>query len=377
MGRPMLPDYPESMRRELARTMLLQTLRMKRGENLIVETWSGTLPWAESVVLEARILGARPVLLVEDEPTYWQSVDEAPTANVGQIGSHEWAALKEADSYVYFYGPLDFARAEALPLSLRRRLDAIDHEWFRLIEKYSVRTVRFDLGRSSEVLAQRYGVDLVQWRRELIEGSTVDPRVLQREGGRVAEFLRRGKEVTITHPNGTDLALRLLHRPPNVDDGVIDEGDVRAGRVWTVLPSGVTSVGVDESYAEGTFIADTPGAMFLEGRDTPLSPGTWVFRRGRLDQYAFQSGSEEFLRKYPKLGPGKERPGILSVGLNPRTSAIPLLFDQERGKITIAIGRNSHVGGTTRTPHFSAYQSLGDATLEVDGKTVVDAGELT
>ena len=33
------------------------TLEMKRGENLLVETWSATLEWAESLVLEARILG--------------------------------------------------------------------------------------------------------------------------------------------------------------------------------------------------------------------------------------------------------------------------------------------------------------------------------
>lgn len=182
--------------------------------------------------------------------------------------------------------------------------------------------------------------------------------------------------MSISHSNGTDLRLRLARRKPTVDDGVIDEGDVRAGNVWTTLPSGVATVAVDETYAEGRFVADTPGVMFYQGRDCPLSAGTWTFRRGRLAEYSFGSGSEEFLRLFPKLGAGKDRPGLLSVGLNPHTSAIPLLFDQERGKVTIAIGHNSHHGGATRTPHFSAYQSLGGATLEVDGKIVVDAGEL-
>ena len=373
----MLPEYPESLRRELARIMLHQSLRMKRGENLIVETWSGTLPWAESVVLEGRILGARPILWVEDEPTYWKSVDEAPAPNVGQVGSHEWAALKEADAYVYFYGPMDTAREEARPPSLERRIQAIDHEWFRLIEKHGVRTVRFDLGRTSELWAQRYGVDLDRWRRELIEGSTVDPQALQKDGARIAEVLHRGKEVTISHPNGTHLELRLVRRKPRVYDGVIDEADVRAGNVWTNLPSGVTIVAVDETFAEGTFVGDTRGVMFYQGHDSPVSAGTWTFHGGRLVKYSFSSGSEEFLRIYPKLGAGKDRPGLLSVGLNPRTSAIPLLFDQERGKVTIAIGHNSHHGGATRTPHFSAYQSIAGATLDVDGKTLVEAGELT
>jgi leucyl aminopeptidase (aminopeptidase T) len=372
----MLPEYPEALRRDLARIMLRQTLRVKRGENLIVDTWSGTLPWAESVILESRILGARPILLVEDEPTYWKSMDEAPTANVGLVGSHEWAALKEADAVVYFYGPMDTEREAARPPSLQHRLNAIDHEWFRLIEKYGVRAVRFDLGRTNEVWARRYGVDLESWRKELIAGSTVDPRTLQQDGARIADAFRRGKELTISHPNGTDLVFRLVRRKATIDDGVIDEEDVRTGRVWTTLPSGVTTVAVDETYAEGTFIADTPGVMFLQGRDSPLSAGTWTFHRGRLAKYSFKSDSEEFLRQFPKLGPGKDRPGLVSVGLNPRTTMIPLLFDQERGKVTIAIGHNTHAGGATRTPHFSAYQSLGGATLEVDGKSVVVGGQL-
>jgi aminopeptidase len=372
----MLPSYPESLRRELARTILHQSLLLKRGDNLIVDTWSGTLPWAESVILEARILGARPILLVEDEPTYWKSLEEAPTSNLGQVGSHEWAALKEADAYVYFYGPMDTEREEARPSSLQQRVTTVDHEWFRLIEKYGVRTVRFDLGRTSEIWAKRYGVDLDRWRNELIAGSTVDPHLLRQDGVRVADALRRGRELTVSHSNGTELTLRLVHRKPIIDDGVIDEEDVRRGRVWTTLPSGVTVVAVDETYAEGTFIGDTPGVMFYQSRDSPLRPATWTFRRGRLTKYSFESDSEEFLRQYPKLGAGKDRPGLLSVGLNPRTTGIPLLFDQEKGKISIAVGHNSHLGGATRTPHFSAYQSLGGATLEVDGKTVVEAGEI-
>ena len=375
MAASMLPDYPESVRRELARNILSQTLRLKRGENLIVDTWSSTLPWAQSFVLEARILGARPILLEEDEATYWKSLDEAPASNLGHVGSHEWAALKQADAYMVFHGPMDTEREEKRPSSLLHRLDAVNDEWFRLIEKYGVRSVRWDLGRTNEVWASRYGIDLEAWRKELIAGTLLDPRELKESGTRIATALRRGKELNISHPNGTDLTFRLIRRMPRLDDGVIDEEDVRTGRVFTVLPSGVVTVAPDERYAEGTFVADTGGAMFLEGRDTPLSPGMWTFHQGHLTKYAFESGSEEFLREFPKLGPGKDRPGLVSVGLNPRTTSVPLLFDQEKGKITIAIGHNTHVGGSTRSPHFSAYQALGGATLTVDGKTIVDAGE--
>ncbi|MGI0071398.1 MAG: hypothetical protein ACRECT_04940 [Thermoplasmata archaeon] len=371
----MLPSYPESKRRAFARNVLQHSLRLKRGENLLVETWDATLPWAESVVLEARILGARPLMVVEDEATYWKSV-EAAAANLGQVGTHEWAAVKATHAHIYFYGPLDTDRYEGLSPSVWNRIDAVDHEWFRLIERYGIRSVRFDLGATNESRARRFGIDLDAWRREMIDASSIDPRTLQRDGARVAQRLRRGKEVTIAHPNGTDLTLHLAGRRPKVDDGVVDEADLRAGNPATVMPSGVVTVAVDEGYAEGTLVSNASGAMFVRGAETPLREGTWEFRRGRLTEYSYQLGAEAFRRAYARLGSGKDRPGLLSIGLNAAITSIPNLFDQERGVVTVAIGRNSFLGGSTRTPHFSAYQSVRGATVEVDGQTVIDRGEL-
>jgi leucyl aminopeptidase (aminopeptidase T) len=372
----MLPSYPESKRRELARNVLQNTLRLKRGQNLLIETWSSTLPWAESAVLEARILGARPMLLLEDEETFWQSVQEAPAAHVGHLGTHDWAALKAADAHLFFYGPMDTEREEALPPSVATRIGANDHEWFRLVEKYGVRSARFDLGRTSEFAAKRYGVELEKWRRELIDAATVDPRTLQKEGARIGEILRRGHEARVTHPNGTDLTLRLAGRRPRVDDGVVDDADLRAGNVVAVVPSGVVIVSVDETRAEGRFVANITGVMFLAMSDRAIRGGDWTFRGGRLTDFRFDSGGDEFKRAYSRLGPAKGRPGLISVGLNPQISSIPLLFDQERGVITFAIGRNWWAGGRTRAPRFTAYQSLRGGTLEVDGKAVVEDGTI-
>ena len=372
----MLPEYPEARRRAFARNVLENTLRAKRGENLIVDTWSATLPWAESTVLEARILGARPMLILEDESTLWKSVAEAATSNVRRIGGHEWAALKACNLYVYFYGPLDTEKEASLPGAVVDRIDADDNEWFRIVQKYGLRCVRWDLGRTSETMARRYGVELDRWRNELIEGASVDPRTLQHDGVRIARAFRRGREVTISHPNGTDLTLRLRGRAPRVDDGVVDEADIRAGNVVAVIPSGVTTVAVDETHAEGAFIGSA-GIGFVRGTEFPLRGGNWTFRAGRLVHYTFEAGGEKFRREFGKIGPGKDRPGLLAVGLNPKITSIPQMMDQVRGMVTIAIGRNSFVGGVTRTPRFTAYQFLQGATLDVDGARIVEGGKIT
>ena len=371
----MLPTYSTAVRRGLARNVLRNSLELRKGENLLIETWSGTLPWAEAVVHEARILGARPLLVVEDEPTYWETVAAAPPANVGAVGAHEWAAVKASDAYFEFAGPFDTLRDERRPAALRTRWESNEHEWFRLLHKHGIRSVRWDLGRTSEVWARRYGVDLGQWRRELIEGASTDPRPMRAVGRNVAQALARGHEVAVVHPNGTDLRLRLAGRPPQVHDGIMDAGRPRSGSPMTVLPSGVVGVAVDEKFAEGTFVANTTGVMFDHREEVPIR-GRWEFREGKLHRSAMDLGRAAFARQLASHGVERITPGIISVGLNPKISTIPLLFDQERGTVAFELGRNSMFGGASRTPHLYAYLAVRGATLLVDGKTVLREGRL-
>jgi leucyl aminopeptidase (aminopeptidase T) len=372
----MLPAYPESLRRAFARNLLRNTLRLGRGESLLIETWNATLPWATSLELEARILGARPLVSFKDEPTYWQSLSSTPTAQLGRVGAHEWAAIKASDAYVYLYGPADAAREESLPPAALRRAQSNNHELMRVIQKYGIRSVRWDLGRTSELWARRYGVNLRTWRQELVDAALVDPRGMARDGSRIAKRLERGREAIVTHPNGTRLALRLAHRRPKVDDGVIDQNDVSSGNVVMVVPAGVVSVTVDELHAEGSLVSNATGVLYTRDAEVPLPRGRWTFQDGVLEDFDCPGGGSRLRRELALLNNPAVRPGQISVGLNPRISTIPLLFDQARGSITVEIGRNSQLGGRSRTPHLHAYLSLTSGSLQVDGESIVEKGEL-
>lgn len=371
----MLPEQPEPVRRALAQNILTRTLQVRRGENVIIDSWSGTLDWANSFVLETRRLGAHPLLLTEDEATYWASAADKRATTLGSVGSPMWAALREADAYMYFYGPADFVRERALPSAVVDRVQATDHEWFRIVEKFGVRCARWDYGQTSEAAARNLGIDLDRWRGELLEGGLADPRELQRDGARIGRKLRYGHSVHITHPNGTDLELRLKGRRPKVDDGVIDANDLREGNVYAVVPSGVVQVAVDETYAEGTFNANYR-CTSLQQNYLSLEGGRWTFRGGKLVDFDYAKGLPAFRKAYNRVGAGRERPGGLSIGLNPKISTIPLLEDQAYGTVTLTIGRNVYMGGTTRSPHFTAYLVLRGADVTVDGEPLVTAGTL-
>src|SRR3979409_1561252 len=73
----------------LAKNVIRRTLHIQPKENVIVETWNHGLPIATEIVYQARAAGARPMLLFEDEDTYWRSVNSLPEPKLGQGGSAE------------------------------------------------------------------------------------------------------------------------------------------------------------------------------------------------------------------------------------------------------------------------------------------------
>ena len=98
----------------LARVTLRQRLGLKPRENVTIEAFSSTLPWAAGFVREARRIGANPLVHFEDEASYWAAVREGRASVIGAPGDHEWAGLGETDVYIYFWGPTEIERRARL-----------------------------------------------------------------------------------------------------------------------------------------------------------------------------------------------------------------------------------------------------------------------
>jgi leucyl aminopeptidase (aminopeptidase T) len=356
---------------EICRTILTKSLRLRRGENVIIETWTHMLPWANEMVLEARRAGIRPTLLYQDEATYWRSVEACKPADVGKMPAPELGAMSKAEGYVFLWGPEDRPRQQALPKEQRAALTAYNAPWYQAAGRAHLRGCRIELGRATSAAAQFYGVDLASWQHSLIDASRVDPGELARDAARLAERLRRGKRLRVHHANGTDLSLQLAGRTPVVDDGVVDAKDIRAGQNMASFPGGAVYVAPEERSVTGRFVANrtsypTSGA---------LVGGRWTFEENHLASFEYAAGEDRFKEAFEGAGPGKDRPGFLSVGLNPRLRGAPGLEDFERGTILLGIGGNSAFGGKTRSS-FQTWLGLGGAHLEIDGTTVVADGEL-
>ncbi|MGD0249816.1 MAG: hypothetical protein ABSB97_02855 [Thermoplasmata archaeon] len=358
----------------VARVLLGNALAVKRGEHVAIVSWNHTLAWASACVAEARRLGARPFLLLEDEAAFWRSLDLAPA-------THRWsglsgpvrAAIARADAVVYFPGPADRPRLHALPPNLLTPFLGNEDDWLRQTRVAHVRGVRCLLGYASDAQAEHWGVPGATWRSQLIRGITdVDYAWLGRTATRAARLLAHGRELRVMAPNGTDVRLRLLGRNPWVDDGRVDAEDRRRGRTLTAAPSGSVVVAVDERTTEGTAVANRPS--FLSGGRA--EGGEWEIEGGRLRNYWYTEGGESFETEFAAAPRGRETVSLFALGLNPALPAgVPQAEDQEEGTVTLAVGGNTLYGGRNRCRYLS-WLTIGEATVAVDGKPLSDRGKI-
>jgi len=361
--------------RASARSVLRRYLGLRPRERLTIESWTATLDYANAFVLEALRLGARPLLLYQDEPTYWAATTEVPARSLASIGEHRKAALEHTDVFVSFFGPSDRERFHSLPTPTLFRLGEYQDALYRAAAKAEARVVQMAVGRVSEASARMYGVDATAWRKELLDGTLVPPEVLRRRARAVARAFERGHEVAIRHANGTRLSLRLKGRKPHVSDGSVARAPIRGNWSLVTLPAGVVTVAVDESFAEGAFRSNVRCSTGLSDSVGDFSGGQWTFEHGRLRRFSFDVGHEIFAASYARAGEGRDRPGCLSIGLNEHLEVAPLLEDQGLGTVGLHIGRNDHVGGMTRTPWWAWIFQRG-STVSVDGETILRAGNL-
>jgi len=353
----------------LAKNVIKKSLQIKPKENVIVESWNHGADVAKEFVYQLRAAGARPMFLFEDEETYWRSVESLPPTKLGQVSKSEWAAVNEADAYIFLPGPADIARMRA-NMAKYSASTAYNSDWYRRARKAGLRGARVLLGYVSPERAAAYGFDYGAWRQMVVEAASADYAAITRKGKKVAAALTSDQEVTITAPNGTNLAFKLRGKAARADDGIIDASDLKAGEFMTNVPPGYAYVVPDEASAEGVLVADLP--MPYLGK---LIKGIRVtFKNGKA-AWAASENADALLPGWEKAKGGKDRLGYVQVGLNPAARTGFLQDDLVAGTVEVGVGDNEEIGGKNKT-NFTLAARLAQATVKVGRKTVVEGGRL-
>ena len=355
----------------LAKNVIRRTLHTQPKENVIVETWNHGLPIATEVVYQIRAAGARPMLLFEDEDTYWKSVNTLSESKLGKVGSHEWKAMSEADAYVFIPGPADISKIREAGKKYSAATGYND-EWYRRAKRNRLRGARLGLGYVTEPRAKSYGFDLEQWRAMVLDASSVDGQQIVRVGRKVTRALAKKGRLEITHPNGTRFSCDLVGKPAGIEDGIITKEDLDAGENMANIPAGEAFVVPDEKSGDGTIVFDRPIAWL----------GRWIrdvriaFDGGRLTKFSASENEDLIRSEWEEAKGPKDLLGYLDIGLNPKARSGFLQDAIVAGSLYVAVGSNDEVPGGRNKTDFYLGASLTGATVTIDGRPVIRKGTL-
>jgi len=190
----------------------------------------------------------------------------------------------------------------------------------------------------------------------------VDFGVMVARSRAVAAVLSQGKIARVTCPLGTDLTLDLSGR-----DGIADDGDLTGRGAFGNLPCGEGFIA--PAGGEGTAVVASVAALGLSDE-----PATLTLAGGQL-RAANGGLGPEYLARLMAHGEKGTNLAELGVGTNDRAILTGNVLEDEKilGTVHIAFGASAGIGGSVSVPiHLDSV--VLDATLEVDGTAVLDAG---
>ncbi|HME18158.1 MAG TPA: hypothetical protein VKF15_00280 [Nitrososphaerales archaeon] len=340
--------------RRVAKKVLTESIRLKPGETLTIETWTAGIPFAVEAAMEAKRIGAFPLVTLEDEKNYVKGVRLAPKNSLGKMGKHEYGLLSNSDAYIFIPGP---PLAGYYPKITRKEfIDSTSYNgsWYGAAKKSKLRGARLTAGYVGTDLARMLGKERDEVILHQLKAAQADFKKIRAKAGRLADVLRDGAKMTLSAGEGVLSA--KLKGELEIQDGITSEEDVAKGENMSYVPGGYVAKDLDAKSVHGTVELSPSITRFGLVEDAVLT-----YSRGKFVSWTSKK-SPQVLKALEKVLPEKARvPTYVIIGLNPR---MKFGYAQDRfpaGSVTVGVG----IAGIVRK-----------GTLVVGGKTVVREGRL-
>ncbi|MBM3897061.1 MAG: hypothetical protein FJ358_00825 [Thaumarchaeota archaeon] len=338
----------------LAKKILHESLHVQKGETVTVETWNTGLELAKRVILEARKIGATTLLLFEDEDVFVESAKTLPKEHIGMMGGHEFSLLSQTDAYVFIPGPPIAAYTKVITQEERSATTAYNQSWYEAAEKARLRGARLAFGYIGSDIAKLFGKTQKEIMDHQLKASLVDYGKIREHCNRIAGNLADGEDASIESKAG--MLNFTLQGDLTVEDGVVDETDIKEGKNMVYIPPGRIRKQIDPKSVNGRveFSAEIYSGI-VEGIRLE-------FKEGVLQSYSAKRDAKLLDALIEKITAEKRQVSFMEVGINP---LMRYGYAQDRfvsGAVTLGLPR---LAGVFR-----------ECTLSVNDKYIVTEGKI-
>lgn len=342
---------------QMARKIVVDCLRARNGERVMLMFQPPALEIAEAVLVELEAAGARPLLKLWSRNILLRTLDRHAPESLAQIPflDRDDDAALDAVLYLSTSVPQGAPPSPEQMAKLPHRLAAVS-TWQRSIRERGVRYIEVSIPHRAALEAcdwtSEQSMD-AYWRSLDADYACLRERALslmrrlegQSGGTGTADLLLRDSR-------GTSLDVRVDLSHPLVSDGALSEEDLREGRAYEELPAGSVAYLPLDGSGDGTYVADY---AWLAGRT--VARVRVEIRAGRIA--TIESAREEetaFLRERLATASGDaNRLAHVRVGVNENATAVPGLSGWPPldscldGVTTLGFGNNELLGGEVRS----------------------------
>jgi aminopeptidase len=362
---------------QLAQRIVAQSAGVKEGEVVLISGGPENIELLENIAVNVRKAGGFPLVTVgtdrlakrmyTDVPEKYDSQTDQLDLKLAEIANVAIAVGRETAEGLF---------ADADPKRMAARAKANEGIQDAYI-KHNVRSVEVNNGLyPQDWLAKRYGMTPEDLAKTFWGGVNVDYTDLQSRGAQVSAALSAGNEIHITDANGTDLKVKVQGRSYGVSDGIISAEDMKKGPsgLSVYLPAGEVYVTPVPGTAEGKVVL---AKEFYQGQE--INNLTLNFAAGKLTSFTGSGpGFDKMKAGYDAAGEGKDLFAVVDFGINPNVklpAGSQIATWVPAGTVTVGVGNNVWAGGDNKTP-YGYFVSLPGTTVTLDGKPVVEAGQL-
>jgi leucyl aminopeptidase (aminopeptidase T) len=363
---------------QLAQRLVTQSAAVKEGEVVLITGRSQDAELMENIAVEVRKVGGFPMVeyssdrldkrLFFDVPDRYDAQANALGMKLAEVVDVN-IALQNGTAENLFEG------ADPKRMAARGKANEPIAEAFM---RNNVRSV--EVGNNlypAPWRAQRYGLTEDALAQMFWNGVNLDYTELQARGEQVKTALAGGKELHITHPNGTDLTVQVQGRPVLVSDGIISAQDIAAGgaAASVYLPAGEVYTTPVAGSAKGKVVNSR---SYFRGKQ--IDNLTLTLADGKVTAMTGEGpGYADFKAQYDAVDDArKDMLGYIDLGINPNVnlpaeSAVGTWVPS--GSVTLGTGNNLWAGGDNPVA-YSLTVHLPGSTVTLDGKPIVEGGAL-
>lgn len=358
---------------EVAQKIVRICAGVQEGETVYIRGRSDNLSFCEHIAFHCRKMGAYPICEVVSDEYRFRDLTENPVEVIQHAPRHFLSALKKTD-ILFSVGvePQNPQKFSDIPLERERARRTFSKQVIDLFNTYPEKR-RIGIGFPTPEQAHLYNIQYESFSTMFWKAMNTDYTSLSQRARILAEIVEQGSEVHITTKKGTDLTMDIGERRVSIDDGIIDEKDMRTGNRLLNLPTGEVYTTPHEDSVEGTVVFDL---AFHRGKR--MEEVTVSFSDGIATPIKAKKGFSAFTQILESAKGDRYRIGELGIGLNPEvTAAVGYVLTDEKmiGTIHLAFGENRSYGGKNESDiHWDVL--VMNPTVTIDGTLLLKKGVL-